>query len=100
MTALMTEASLMSFAADYLRQRGWLVYHPRPARTAQGWRTAGEYDAKGFPDLCCARGGEVRLIEVKGPRGKVSAEQSTWLVASDGYVLTPGWVDHFIEEFK
>ena len=96
----MTEASLMSFAADYLRQRGWMVYHPRPARTAQGWRTAGEYDAKGFPDLCCARNGEVRLIEVKGPRGRLSEEQKAWGGASRAFLLDPSTQDQFMDVFR
>lgn len=95
-----SEADLQAFAVDYLRMRGWLVAHFRPARTDDGWRTAGSYDAKGFPDLAIARGGVVRLIEVKGPKGRLTRDQHAWLDASRGDLLTPRTdLDDFMEAF-
>lgn len=101
MTTLpMTERDLQGLAADYLRLRGWLVFHARPARTTQGWATPVSYDGVGFPDLACARDGVVRLIEVKGPRGRLATAQQAWLDAADGYLLTPDRIDEFMSEFK
>lgn len=96
-----SEADLQAFAVDYLRMRGWLVGHFRAGRTEQGWRTPGSYDAKGFPDLAIARRGQVRLIEVKGPKGRVTQEQHAWLDASRGELLTPKTdLDQFMEKYR
>ena len=35
---------------------GWMAFHPRPARTAHGWRTALSGDP-GYPDLTLAKAG-------------------------------------------
>jgi hypothetical protein len=62
---------------EYARIRGWLVHHDRPARTADGWRTAIQGDA-GFPDLVLARLGRVVFAEVKTEKGTVSVPQKRW----------------------
>lgn len=96
----MSEAALQDVAADFLRFRGWLVFHVRPARTERGWRTPGQYDAQGFPDLACARGGQVELIEVKSGRGKTTPHQDAWLTASNGFLLTPKTLDELMERYR
>ena len=95
-----TEASVQSVAVDYLQTRGWLVAHFRPARTERGWRTPGQYDAQGFPDLAIARNGVVDLIEVKSGRGRISEHQTRWLEASGGFLLTPNNIDDMIGRYR
>jgi hypothetical protein len=46
-----TEREFQDAVADVARLAGWRVVHFRPARTAEGWRTPGSYDAHGWPDL-------------------------------------------------
>ena len=91
---------MQSVAVDYLRMRGWLVAHFRPARTERGWRTPGQYDAQGFPDLAIARDGQVELIEVKSGRGKTTDHQAAWLAASNGFLLTPKTLDELMERYR
>jgi hypothetical protein len=53
--------------------------HPRPARTAHGWRTAIQGDA-GYFDLTLVHAGQRRIIgaELKSHRGSLTPEQVTW----------------------
>lgn len=95
-----TEADVQAIIADYARMRGWLVAHFRPARVADGWRTAGSYDAKGYPDLTLAKRGRVLHIECKGPRGVVPPEQEAWLAATDGLLATPTNLDAILATIK
>ena len=81
LNATITEADYQDVIADYARYRGWLVYHARPARTNNGWRTAVQYDGQGFPDLVISRGRCNRWIEVKAARGRLSDPQKRWLDA-------------------
>jgi hypothetical protein len=67
---------VMQIAALY----GWHAWHPRPARTSRGWRTAGTGDV-GVPDLLLARGGHVILAELKSDRGRLGPGQGDWLDA-------------------
>lgn len=60
------------------KDRGWLVVHFRPARTAKGYRTAIQGD-KGYPDLTLARDGRVLFAELKSETGRASVEQKQWL---------------------
>ena len=47
---------------------GWRAFHPRPARTAQGWATAFSGDA-GYVDLTLARSGSpIVFAELKVAR--------------------------------
>lgn len=58
---------------------GWLSYHPRPARTARGWRTAVSGSGAGYPDVTLARGGRLLFLELKAEGGQVRPEQRRWL---------------------
>lgn len=72
-----TESQFQDAVADYARLRGWRVAHFRPARTKGGWRTAGQYDAQGFPDLVLVRSALV-LAELKSESGRLSQPQREW----------------------
>src|SRR5262245_65638992 len=85
----MTEAELQERAAAWLRVHGWLVYHARPARTDERWRTPVQYDGAGFPDLVAARRGVVLLIECKTELGRVSPRQREWIAAGGVILLRP-----------
>lgn len=76
---MQTEGQLQRAVTDLAELLGWRWLHHRPAVTDQGWRTAvsGSH-AKGWPDLVLVRERLV-LAELKGPRGKLSPEQSDWL---------------------
>lgn len=85
----MTEAELQDAIAAMARALGWMVAHFRPARTDAGWRTAGQYDAKGFPDLVLAhKVYGVLFVEVKSATGKQSVSQLAWQHCIDGYART------------
>lgn len=75
----MTEAELQSLVTDAAAIGGWRVAHFRPARTDRGWRTAGQYQHQGFPDLVMVRGRELLFWELKPDKGKVAVEQTEWL---------------------
>lgn len=74
----MTERELQAWIVGTARLLGWRVAHFRPARTEKGWRTAGAYDAQGWPDLCLVRD-RIVFAEVKLKRGRLSLEQEVWL---------------------
>ena len=73
-----SEADLQATVIDLARLTVWRVFHPRPARTQQGWRTAFTGDA-GWPDLAMARGERLIIAELKAQRGRVTADQQEWL---------------------
>lgn len=78
----MKEAALVRAIIRALALTGWRVCHFRPARTADGWRTAVEGHA-GAPDIIAVhpeRG--VLLIEAKSEEGRLSADQVLWRSAS------------------
>lgn len=77
-----TEQELLDCTIDLAMRMRWAVAHFRPARTAQGWRTAMQ-GHKGFPDLVLARSGIVLFRELKGydargRLGRLSSEQRDW----------------------
>lgn len=76
-----SERALQAQVIALARLYGWRVAHFRPARTAKGWRTPVEGDGAGFPDLILVRGTELLAVELKGPRGRLTAAQGAWLVA-------------------
>ena len=76
----MTERELQDWIVGVARLLGWRIAHFRPAWTEKGWRTAGSYDAQGWPDLCLVRE-RIVFAEVKLERGRLSAEQDAWLDA-------------------
>ena len=85
----MSEAQLQDAIVELAGMLGYMVAHFRPAKTEKGWRTAGSYDAAGFPDLVLAGRSRVLFIECKSDRGRVSMEQAEWM---DQLEWTPGEV--------
>jgi hypothetical protein len=75
-----TERELQDWIVAAARLLGWRVAHFRPAPTEKGWRTAGSYDAQGWPDLCIVRD-RVLFAEVKVGKNRLAAEQAAWLEA-------------------
>lgn len=74
---VMAEDQLLTSVVDLATTLGWLVYHARPARTADGWRTALQ-GHKGFPDLVLVHQDAMILAELKSANGRLSAEQERW----------------------
>lgn len=93
----MTEADFLSAVIRAARDRGWMVYHPRPAQTSKGWRTAGQGDAAGFPDLVLARDGRVIVAELKTETGRLTPAQESWLRASGGELWRPSSWDRIVD---
>ena len=89
--AALTEAEWVSEIMVYAHAHHWFAAHFRPARTDKGYRTALSGDV-GVPDIICARGGRVVLIECKaqGKKGTTTAYQRAWLEASGGWLFEPG----------
>lgn len=76
---------------------GWKVAHFRPAKTAQGWRTAVAADGAGFPDLVLVRD-RVLFVELKNEKGRMSEQQLEWKAALEvagveAYVWRPDDLD-------
>lgn len=100
-----TEADYTDTIVEAAQMLGYLIYHPLPARTNKGWRTATQGDA-GFPDLAIVGHGRFLLVEVKTDRGVVSPEQHRWLdelnrANLDPIVLrVPSKLDAFINYLK
>lgn len=76
-----TEADFTKQVIQLAQAFGWKVAHFRPARTATGWRTPCQGDAKGWPDLVMIRNGALIVAELKMPGGKPTEEQKEWLEA-------------------
>ncbi len=74
-----SEAGFQGALVEVAHLMGWRAVHFRPARTAHGWRTPGQYDATGWPDLILARPPRIVAIECKRQGGKLTAEQAAWL---------------------
>lgn len=79
MGAELTEAAFQRQVIELAQLYGWRVAHFRPARTADGWRTAVQGDGAGFPDLVLARRPELIFAELKSERGRPTAAQREWL---------------------
>lgn len=67
----MPEKVLMQRCLDHLAACGYLAYHTHDSRRSQA----------GFPDIVAVGHGRVLWIECKREKGKLSAEQKTWLDA-------------------
>jgi hypothetical protein len=72
-----SERELQDWIVTAARLLSWRVAHFRPAWTEKGWRTAGAYDAQGWPDLVLVRE-RVVFAEIKLDRG-LRPEQLAWL---------------------
>lgn len=77
---------------EHFEWQGWTVYHTFDSRRSN----------PGFPDLVCARNGELLFAELKREKGKLSPEQLVWLalIESAGiecHVWRPSQVDEVKE---
>jgi hypothetical protein len=79
----LTERQFQRQVIQLARLHGWRVAHFRPARTLKGWRTPVEADGRGFPDILCVRGKDVKVIELKVGRNVLTPEQAAWIRAFD-----------------
>lgn len=71
---LMTENELKGYVLRIARQNGWAVYHvPQDTMKNGGGR--------GYPDLTCARDGEVLWIELKAEGKSLTIDQAGWQLA-------------------
>lgn len=71
-------------------QYGWLVNHNQPTKSSRGnWMTSG---LSGFPDLtiCHKERGFIQA-ELKTDKGKVRAEQITWLENANPHIECYIW---------
>lgn len=59
---------------------GWKVAHFRPCKTQQGWRTAVQYDAQGWPDLYLVHPKQQLVLyrEIKAEHEKLTPQQAEW----------------------
>lgn len=76
-----TEAMWADKVVDLAHIYDWKVAHFRPCQTKHGWRTAVQYDGKGFPDLVLcheSRGNAVLFRELKAEGCKPTPEQKLW----------------------
>ncbi len=73
-----TEDEFLAQVLEYAAKMGWLRAHFRPAKTAHGWRTPCQAEAKGFPDLVLVRE-RVVYAETKSETGKLTPEQTLWI---------------------
>lgn len=75
----MTEEQLLQSVIECAHLYGWLCYHQRPAKLANGeYRTALQGD-KGFVDVVLAKNHAVYFWELKSEKGATTAEQTNWL---------------------
>lgn len=66
-----TEAELDSALREASKDAGWIRYHTyRSVRSPAG-----------FPDLVLVRPPEILFVELKSAKGKLTAEQETWLAS-------------------
>lgn len=99
----MTEAELQDAVIECARLLRWRVFHVRPGKTNQGWRTPVSYDGKGFPDAVFVRD-RTFFCEFKSARGKTSPEQEAWsqtlsTAGAEVYLWRPAdWLDGTVEE--
>lgn len=76
-----TEAEFMDRIVAVARIYDWAAVHFRPALRANGtWRTACQYDAKGWPDLVLVH--PLRQLvwyrELKARHGRLDDDQALW----------------------
>lgn len=69
----MTEAQLLQAVRDLAKLRGWLCYHTHDSRRSE----------PGFPDLVLVhpRTGQLRMVELKSLKGRVTPAQQKWIDA-------------------
>jgi len=86
-TRKLTEKDVKRQVRDYLRIRGWFVFHV--------WQ--GGMSFKGISDLIAIKNGKVLFIECKSPKGQLRLDQKKFkesIEASGGiYVVARGYED-------
>jgi hypothetical protein len=87
----LTERDFTAAVLEAAKLLGWRTAHFRAGRTAYGWTTPVQGDAKGFPDLILLREQELMVRELKAGSG-LTTEQDDWLRAfSDASVDASVW---------
>jgi len=78
-----SEQDFLNSVVELAHLMHWKVHHSRPAWTEKGYRTAIQGDA-GFPDLILVRPPRVIIVELKSEKGKLTAEQESWIKDLEG----------------
>lgn len=77
----LSEAQLQSAVIELATLLGWRLVHFRPAIDRSGrWTTPMQGDA-GWPDLVLCRPPRLVFLELKSTKGRVTTDQTKWLVA-------------------
>lgn len=78
---MLSEADYQGRITDYATIMGWRWWHDNDSRR----------NTAGLPDLLLVRRDRLVFAEIKGPKGKASPEQKTWLAALGGAVEAYLW---------
>lgn len=88
-----SEKEFQDQVVNLAHQHGWVCAHFPKRKMKMGeteyWATAGEYDAKGWPDLAIARPGLLFFAELKVGNNTASEDQKGWLALLDGFLWYP-----------
>lgn len=97
----MLEDDWLKWVLDVAALNGWMCFHPRPARTGNGWRTASQGHT-GFPDVVLARDGDLLVVELKRNGGLLRPDQREWLrhLGPHGCVWRPRDADQVLARLK
>lgn len=92
--SMTSEREFTSQVITLARLCGWRCVHFRPARTEKGWRTAGQGNIVGWPDIFAVKDGKIIVMELKIGKAKPTHEQAAWLADFAGagvqaFVFTP-----------
>jgi len=103
----LTEKQFQSNVMKRARGLGWKVSHFHDSRRQVKTKTGrmimiGDGDAKGFPDLCLIRSGEILFWELKKQLGKTTPEQDEWIAellqcGLEARVVRPSDFDSYVE---
>jgi hypothetical protein len=88
----MTENELKHIVVRFAERQGWRCYHVPQREMFNG-------GGRGYPDLTCARDGEVVWIELKAEKGWQSGDQRAWQAVLPAYhLLRPSDIEGRMEE--
>ena len=82
-----SEAQLKARVVELAHAAGWRVFAQPVARTTRAVQGGGRSRDIGYPDLTLARHREVRWLELKTDKGKLSPEQHAWADALPFYYV-------------
>jgi len=77
-----SEREFLRRVVEAAQELGWRVHHTRPAHHRGGRWLTPVYGDAGLPDLILLRPPRCIVAELKSEKGRVSAEQQSWL---DGF---------------